>query len=445
LGDEVGIKPGDLLLRVNGFPVRDVIDYRFHMAADYVEITLLSRDEKRTVSAQKPFDDLFGLEFREALFDGVRECVNDCRFCFLRQLPPGLRPSLYLRDDDYRLSFLWGNFITLTNLTEGDMKRIKSQRLSPLYISVHATDPEIRSYLLGNSKAKEIVDQMKTLIEAGITLHCQIVLLPGINDKKVLVRSIADLAGLWPGVRSVGVVPIGLTKYAPGSLRGLTVDDAREAVDICLRFKERMDRSVGYPFVFPSDELMLLAQKPFPPLEAYADLPQMENGIGMCSLFKRQVQQSKRYLPAAVRKPRSVLVVTARSAESLLREALWELDRVSGLRVGLMAVDNGLFGPSVTVSGLLSGQDLMGVLDRKAGNWDLMVIPGSMVNSEGVFLDGTSPRDVSQRLGMELVVARPTARDLYSAVVGPEDYPADVKRGRKRGLKNEGCVHSGEA
>ncbi len=408
-----GVRVDDRLLAVNGLQPRDAIDLADAAAGDEVVLTLARDERVETVRATRsPAEDL-GLEFAAPTLDGVRRCANACAFCFIDGLPEGMRNTLYIRDDDYRYSFLYGSFVTLTNLRADDEDRICFQRLSPLRVSVHATDLAVRRQVLANPHAPDILTQLDRLGAAGIEFHTQVVLVPGVNDGLVLARTIEDLAARYPVVRSVAVVPVGLTRHShTAGLRTLTPADAARALDECGRWQRRLRGGLGVRFVYPSDELYLLARRRFPPASHYDDYPQLQNGVGLVPLFLAQWRRVRRRLPAAV-SPRRVLWVCGQAMERALRLVAAEMAAVEGLTVEVATVANAFFGTGVTVSGLLTGADVARALaDRPA---DRIVLPRAMFDAAGErTLDDFTLADLAARLPGAVYVGQ-TAKDLLEA------------------------------
>ena len=299
IGEELGFEPGDQLLSINGVRPRDLIDYRYLIVEE--ELTLEVRDsagELHCVELEKDADDGLGLGFTEALFDGLRQCTNRCPFCFIDQQPPGHRDSLYLKDDDYRLSFLYGSYLTLTNLSDADWERIEQQRLTPLFVSVHATDPDLRSTLLENPRAGKLLKQLEWFAQRDLQIHAQVVVCPGLNDGDALVNTLRDLARFagveWPAVLSAAVVPVGLTRFRPpgDGLRAVTPEDASRVIDAVEPLQSEFQGRFGSRFVWLSDEWYLIAGRPLPPRVSYEDLPQQENGVGTIRAFLESLDLS---------------------------------------------------------------------------------------------------------------------------------------------------------
>jgi putative radical SAM enzyme (TIGR03279 family) len=389
LADRLGLQPGDELLSVNGHRLRDVIDLRYYASDPQLQLRVRRGSEALVFEAERRYHESLGLAFTEPVFDGIRRCNNRCEFCFVAQMPQGLRPSLYLRDDDYRLSFLYGSYVTLTNLTEADWARIDEQHLSPLYVSVHATDPNLRRRVLGNPQAPDVMAQLRRLADMGIEVHTQIVARPGVNDRSHLDRSIRELVDLYPSVRSVSVVPLGLTRYHRFECRLHTDAEAREVVVLVAGWQKELSERLGVSFVYLSDEWYLRLGEEVPSLEAYDGLDLTENGVGLVAAFKAESSR----LRSAVRDLESVTLATGTLFAPVLRDA------VAGLPVEVVPVINHFFGAPVTVAGLLTAADVVAQLaDRDLGD-ALLLPPAMFAGPEGQSLDDKWPRDVSQALG----------------------------------------------
>ena len=404
IGEDLGFQPGDRLLRINGIAPRDLIDVQVLQGEE--DLILEVEDPQGTlhvVELEKDADEGLGLGFTEALFDGLRQCNNHCPFCFIDQQPPGRRASLYLKDDDYRLSFLYGSYLTLTNLTAADWQRIEEQRLSPLYVSVHATDPELRRSILGLKRDDRLLDKIDRLLAGGITLHTQIVVCPDINDGAVLEGSIRDLAGRHPGVLSVAVVPVGLTGHRAGLSPLRAVDPSRasdttEAVDLLRAvFREEM----GFGFVYCSDEWYIRAGREIPPVEYYDDFPQIENGVGMVRDFLEGAERLDS-AEGTPRYPGRLVLVTGMSMAGFIEDFARRLAARTGAEVRTAAVTNRFYGESVTVSGLLSGGDIILALEGIAGD-ETVVLPPNCLNDDGLFLDDLTPEDIARKYGVAVV------------------------------------------
>ncbi len=403
----LGLRPGDELVTVNGQAVRDVLDVQFLTAEERLTLGVRRGETWLEVEGERAYGEDLGLEFAEPLFDGVRTCRNRCPFCFLKGLPPGLRPSLYLRDDDYRLSFLFGNFVTLTNLTEDDWRRIEEQHLSPLYVSVHATDPEVRAQCFGQANLPDILQQLDRLGRIGIAVHAQVVLTPGLNDGPHLERTLRDLSEHVPPVQSVSVVPVGLTRFSPRGLRGYTPEEATRLLSDLRRWQAEALTRFGVRWVYASDEWYFLAGQRVPGASQYDGFPQLENGVG---LTRRWLDAWARFRARWRRNPRRasggrrvVLVCGTLIAPVMEEMAAWVQEHI-GADLTVRPVENRFFGPSVTVSGLLTGQDVLQALRGEGA--DALLLPRAMWDLAGRgTLDGWTVERLARELGAPVHVA----------------------------------------
>ena len=403
--DKLGIAAGEALVRVNGRAPRDYVDYRYLAAEREVALVVENdRGKRRILRLRKDIDEDLGLRFADDVFDGVVTCTNHCPFCFVSQLPRGLRPALYVRDDDYRLSFLHGNFITLTNVTSADRRRIARLHLSPLYVSVHATGANVREQVFGGP-TPDVLREMRRLGAEGIEFHCQVVVCPGINDGAHLERTVRDLAGLYPSVRSVGVVPVGLTRHRRqgSALRRVTPRMAKRLIREVRDWQGAFLRRLGTRLVFAADELYLLADLPLPKRSEYGGFPQLANGIGNACLFLERV---RRIRPPRLPRPLSVALVTGEMAAPLV-EALAAKLNAGEVVAELSVVRNGLFGRSVTTAGLLPGRDIARALRKVRA--ELAIVPGSAVRDGAGFIDDVTLGELSQVVGMPVVAANSPA------------------------------------
>lgn len=412
VAEACGMKPGDVLVALDGKPVRDVIDYRFWSSAPRLSLRYRRGAEEHEVPIEKDWDEELGLRFESPLFDGIRTCRNNCGFCFVKNLPPGMRKALYIKDDDFRLSFLFGNFVTLSNLSEGDLRRIEEQRLSPLYLSVHATDRGLRNRLLG-VEAPDVLDQIDELGRRRVEVHAQVVLCPGLNDGPDLERTISDLGSRQEVVRSVAVVPVGLTRFCRNrDLRTYAPGEAREMIRRLRPIQKRFRTLYGRTFLHLSDEFYTLGGIAVPPISWYDGFPQLENGVGLVRRLLSNWANCRRRLPAALPRARRVGWVCGTSAHPILRRLADDLGPVEGLSVEVVPVVNSFFGPTVTVSGLLTGADVLAALEGKAA--DGWVLPRAMFDSSGeVTLDGMTFREMCGEVSAPVAVAS-TARELLN-------------------------------
>jgi putative radical SAM enzyme (TIGR03279 family) len=395
-----GLRPGDKILQVGGRPVRDLLDFHFYLGdEDEVELELLRGTAKEIVRLQREGDPDLGLTFAPLR---TRLCGNDCVFCFVDQNPAGLRPTLYVKDEDYRLSFLHGNFVTLTNLKEWEIERIIEQRLSPIYISVHSMDPAIRRQLLRSRVERDIRPILDRFRERGITMHTQIVLVPGYNDGEDLERTITGLAAYHPAVESLAVVPLGMTEHREGlvELAPVTAELAKNTVAQVERRQREFHRQWGIRFVHLADEWYRLLQRPVPPATHYDGFPQIENGIGMTRDFLNRLGRLRRLFPPEMHGRRATLV-TGILFQPILEPAVRRRLSRTGEPVELQVVGatNRFFGPRVTVAGLLVGRDIAAALDG-IDPGDRVFIPPATINADGLFLDDMSLPELEQRLGV---------------------------------------------
>lgn len=420
IAEEVGIADGDQLMEINGYPLTDLLVYRFYETDPLV--TLLVRKtngEELIYEIEKEEDDDLGLVFDQELFDETRRCRNMCQFCFVDQMPSGMRSTLYVKDDDFRLSFLYGNFITLTNLLETDWDTIRRLHLSPLYVSVHATDPQIRRQLMANPKAGAILENLQRLADWGIAFHSQIVLCPGLNDGPILTQTIEDLATLWPEARSVAIVPVGLTCFRQGLplLHSVTHDQARDLIHRVDDWQQRFLEETGSRFVWLADEFYLLADLPLPGYDVYEDFAQLENGVGLSALFLQDFAQAMQKAPKTLSAPRHMSLATGVLGEKVLRQPIEKLQALGNLDISLYVVPNHYFGQNITVSGLITGTDLLAALTGKSLG-EALLIPGNCLKDGNRFLDDYLLDEVEHRLQVPVIPVR-GARELVERVTTP--------------------------
>ena len=406
LAEAAGLRPGDRILSINGHPLRDVIDYRFYAAEEELEI-VAKRDAGEPVGFHvvRHYGQDLGLEFTTPTFDGIRRCCNQCDFCFICQMPPGLRASLYIKDDDYRHSFLFGNFITLTNLKEEDWARIGEQRLSPLYVSVHATDPALRAKILGVPQTPDVVSQLRRLGALGIDVHTQIVVTPGLNDGPALEQTVQDLAALYPTVVSIAVVPVGITRYQSCGLRPLTAKEAASVVARIEPLQRGHRQRLGIGLIYCSDEFYLMAGLHLPSAKAYDGFPQLANGVGLTRQLLDDWGQAKHQGRPGLGLCHRVTLVCGTLIAATMRVLAAELTEARGTAIVVEAVPNEFFGSTVTVSGLLVGEDVVRALQGKdLGDW--LVLPAVMFNdADQLTLDGYGLEDIERRLGTPTALA----------------------------------------
>jgi putative radical SAM enzyme (TIGR03279 family) len=425
LAAELGLRPGDELLAINDHNLRDVIDVQFYAAEEYLELLVRRDGELITYEAERDYDQTLGIEFEHPTFDiDIRRCNNLCAFCFVLQTAPRMRRTLYIKDDDYRYSFLQGHYVTLTNLADEDWARIEEQHLSPLYVSVHATELELRRKVLRNPNAPDVLAQMRWLGERGIELHTQIVVTPELNDGPHLDRSIADLTTLWPAVRSVSVVPVGITQHHKYGHRPNTHAEARKVFEQVSAWQARLLIDLGTRFAYLTDEWYLVLGEPIPPADAYDGLALHENGLGMVREFLDAWQVTSDKLANVKCQPTDIKItlVTGTLFAPTLEKVAAEFSALTGIGLEVVPVVNQRLGETITVSGLLMGKDVLDQLQgRKLG--DVVVLPSIMFDHpDGIALDDVGPDQIAQTLGRPVALAS-NMEDVWEAV---SDERSDV-------------------
>ncbi len=407
--DRAGIRSGDVILSINRKKIRDMIDLMYYSDEGVLDIRVRRKKRVQRISVRKEEMQDLGIVLRPFK---IKRCKNRCIFCFVNQLPKGLRKTLYIKDEDYRMSFLFGNYITLSNLTDEDRKRIVQQRLSPLYISVHSTDHRVRTELLRNRNLTDIMDELKWLTDNRIRIHAQVVLCPGYNDGDNLINTIKDLHRFYPYVMSVAVVPVGLTRFVKTDIRGLNRDDALRAVKIVNSFQRRFFKRYGDAFVHGADELYIKAERRFPPLKYYGDFPQIENGVGMVPLF---LHKAKNVSPPRLRRRARFVTFTATSFYPFLKGFIERLKET--VTIDLIEVKNNFFGEEVTVAGLLTGRDIIRSLVDIASGYDFILMPDVVLRETGdLLLDDVSVEDIEHILGRPVRVFDSTPDGLLNTL-----------------------------
>ncbi|MBI3240986.1 MAG: DUF512 domain-containing protein [Chloroflexi bacterium] len=411
LAADLGLRPGDEVLAVNGHPVEDVIDVQFYAAEDQVEIVYRRDDTQYAIRNTRKIEQPLGIEFTHPTFDiDIRRCNNLCPFCFVLQTAPRMRRTLYIKDDDYRYSFLYGHFVTLTNLSEHDWARLEEQRLSPLYVSVHATNLEVRRACLANKTAPDVMAQLRWLGERGIVCHTQLVVTPGLNDGSILEQSLRELGKLYPTVQSVSVAPVGLTKHHKYGHRPNTVAECNDVLDAVEKWQARFLKKFGAHFVHATDEWYLVTGRPLPPIKNLDGLALEENGLGQVRGFLNAWRREKRELKSQIPNPkiqngmRATLVSGALFAPVLTKSAR-EFDQIAGTTLAVSPVINDRLGETITVAGLLMGKDVINQLsDRDLG--EFVVLPRVMFDHpQGISLDDVSPLDIARALNRPVFLA----------------------------------------
>ena len=431
IGAELGIEPGDLLLQISGKPVRDVFDYRYLLNEEYVTVTIEKENgEVWELEIEKEYEEDLGVTFESGLMDDYRSCANRCVFCFIDQMPPGMRETLYFKDDDTRLSFLQGNYVTLTNMSKNDIDRIIEYRMEPINVSVHTMNPDLRCAMLRNRTAGKALEKLDTLYDAGITMNGQIVLCKGLNDGSELEYTLEQLKRYIPVMQSLSVVPVGLTRFREGlyPLEPFGREDARQVLRIIHSWQKRFFEEFGIHFVHASDEWYILAGEELPEEERYDGYLQLENGVGMLRLLEREVVEAleKRTGDDRIRK---AVIATGQLAAPFLQGHVERIcKKYPGVQASVVPVINNFFGPQITVSGLITGGDLIAQLKGRLEPDMVLILPCNMLrDGEEVFLDDISLADLEKELGVKTIIADSDGESLVNAILDP-----DTDRVRKR-------------
>ena len=422
IAHRLGLVEGDRLDSIAGEPIIDQIDYQALTAQSRFPMEITRTDgSRKTLNVRKEDWEPLGLTLDQSIISKPRPCHNKCIFCFMDQMPPGMRDTLYVKDDDWRLSLMMGNFVTLTNVSDDEFDRILRRKVSPLYISVHATDPEVRTKMMRNPKAHLIMDRLRTLKEHGIRFHCQVVLCPGWNDGDVLMKTLADLETLHPAACSVALVPVGLTKYRDGlaEITPYNRETAQALVDKITPMQQDFLKRLGTRFVFPSDEFYCLSGRKLPEDEDYEAYPQIENGVGMLRLFETDIRYASEDFPCDTPCEKHRLIACGTSVAPFMRDMI---DRYApkGTKITVQPILNRFFGESVTVTGLITGGDLVEQL--KGADCDEILLCRNMLRSEGdLFLDNMSLEQVQSAIGLPIRIVENTGEGFWRAVCGMEE------------------------
>ena len=436
IGEELGIEPGDKLLAINGNEIQDVFDYYYYEESEQLLLLIEKPDgEEWELEIEKDEDESLGIEFDQSLMDEYRSCRNKCMFCFIDQMPKGMRETLYFKDDDSRLSFLQGNYITLTNMSDHDVERIVKYRLEPINISFQTTNPQLRCKMLHNRFAGEALKKVDILYRGQIEMNGQIVLCKGVNDGEELERTIRDLTGYLPYLKSVSIVPVGLTKYRDGlyPLEPFTKEDAREVLSVIHRWQEKIYQEHGIHMIHAGDEWYVLAEEEVPEEERYDGYLQLENGVGMMRLLFNEVQEALSAVTGDGRQ-REISLATGRLMYPYIGKILEEIrKKFPNITTHLYAIRNDFFGERITVSGLITGQDLTGQLKGQPLG-ERLLLPCNMLKiGEPVFLDDFTLEEVENSLQVKTDIVKSSGQDLLDAVIGVyenDDFSTDRRRGR---------------
>ena len=406
IAQELEFQKGDKIISINGEKPQDMIDYRYMMCCEEVDIELeRTNGDIEIFEIEKDFDDDLGIVFESAVFDRIKPCTNHCIFCFVDQQPEGLRKSLYIKDDDYRLSYLQGTYITLTNLTTKDKERIQSLHLGPLYVSVHTTNPELRAKMLNNPKAANILEDLKWLKQADIPIHAQIVLCPGYNDGEELENTLKDFENFKSIIQSIAIVPVGITRFHKNNLKTLTPQNALHVIKQVEAFNTKLKKHIA----MASDEFFLKADYPIPDKKYYGNFAQLEDGVGAIRLLTDDFGKRKKKLPKSVKTPLNLTFAVAQSSVKIFKEITKTLNLIQNCHCEIVELKNDFFGSNVTVAGLITGNDLISQLKNK--NIETLIIPSIMLRPFSCdFLDNITVEEVQKELGCKIVVIQ----DIYS-------------------------------
>lgn len=423
IAEEMEITPGDALLEINGHKIEDIFDYQYYTQDEYIEILVRKPSgEEWLLEIDKGYDEDLGITFENGLMDDYRSCHNKCIFCFIDQMPKGMRDTLYFKDDDSRLSFLQGNYVTLTNMSDKDVDRIIRYNLSPINVSFQTTNPELRCRMLNNRFAGQALEKAWKLAQAGIIMNGQIVLCKGVNDGAELDRSIRDLSAYLPNLESVSVVPVGLSKYRDGlyPLEPFTKEDAQDVLRIIHDWQNKIYPEYGTHFVHASDEWYILAEEELPQEEQYDGYLQLENGVGMLRLLLDEFAEAMEEDRINGRQARAkhITLATGRLAYRFIKQMAMQMEeRYEGLQIDVIAIRNDFFGEMITVSGLLTGQDIMAQLkDRDLG--EKLLLPQNVLKSgEPVFLDDYTLDDIEKALQVRIDIVKSSGRDFIEAIL----------------------------
>jgi putative radical SAM enzyme (TIGR03279 family) len=417
IADEIGLKKGDIILSVNKQAINDELDFGFYTACEYIELDVISGGERKIIEIDNPECEDIGVEFKNALFGNAKSCKNKCIFCFIDQLPPGMRKTLYFKDDDSRLSFLTGNYVTLTNATGKDIDKIIKMRLEPVNISVHTTNPSLRVFMLKNPKAADLMEHLKRLCDGELHMNFQIVLVKGVNDGHELDRTISDLAGLHPYVLSISVVPMGLTRFREGLYKAEPYNKGKckDIIKKVRAWQENLFQKIGTRLVFAADEFYLDAGEEIPPHEEYEGYWQIENGVGMVRTFRDEFYEAVKTKPENYCE---ATVVTGTAAyPELVSLANFAMKMYNNVKIDVVPVENDFFGHSVTVAGLVTAGDIINQLKGRR-LYKKVLIPDVMLRAgEDVFLDDLRVSDVSEKLKRSVVVTRCSGQDFWNNII----------------------------
>lgn len=421
IAEEIGLEPGDILLKVNEQEIKDIIEYMFLIADEYIEIEIQKRNGQIEVyGVEKDYDEEIGIVFENPIIDKAKSCKNKCIFCFIDQLPKNMRKTLYFKDDDSRLSFLQGNFITLTNMNDEDIEKIIKYRISPINVSIHTTNPELRKTMLNNNTAHKVYDRLKKLADAGITINGQVVLCPNVNDKENLDRTIMDLYKLYPNVQSMAIVPVGITKYRENlyPLEIFNKDSAQQTIEQVKQWQEKFLQEKGIRFAHLSDEFYIMADKSFPKYDDYEGFPQIENGVGLMVKLKYEFENYLKELNESHIK-RTISIATGKSAKKFIDCLVKDLkDKFPNITINVFEIRNLFFGETITVAGLLTATDIIEQLkDEKLGEY-LLLTESMLKTDTNIFLDDLTIEDIEEKLNVKIRITKNEGKDFIQKIIG---------------------------
>ncbi|MFZ5986302.1 MAG: DUF512 domain-containing protein [Bacillota bacterium] len=422
IAEEAGIEEGDNILSINGEKIKDIFDYRFLMTEESLLLEIQKKDgEVWEIEIEKDEYEDLGIEFESLMIDEAKSCRNKCIFCFIDQLPKGMRETLYFKDDDSRLSFFMGNYVTLSNMSYNDLNRIIKYRMSPINVSVHTTNPDLRVFMLKNKTAGNLIKKIKKLINGGITVNCQIVLCREINDKAELDRSINELSSLYPGINSISVVPVGLTRYRENlsELKPYDVKSSIEVINQVERWQGELLKKFGSRVVYLADEFYIMAGLDIPGYDAYEDFPQIENGVGLIALFKQEFDDYLEEVRLSLKKKKKVSIATGVSSYNYIKEMADILERkYENLNVNIYKIKNEFFGENVTVTGLLTGRDIVDQLCGKDIGEVLLISRSMLKSGEELLLDDFSLDMIEEKLKVKVSVVENCGKDFIEKILG---------------------------
>ncbi|MEI6131735.1 MAG: DUF512 domain-containing protein [Bacillota bacterium] len=411
IAEEVGIEAGDFLISIDGNEIVDILDYRFFCANEILELEIeKANGEEWEIEIEKEYEDDLGIEFENPMITEEKSCTNKCVFCFIDQLPKGMRETMYFKDDDSRLSFLTGNYVTLTNIKPAELDRIIRYRLSPINVSVHATNSDLRAKMLGNRFGGEILSQIRKITDAGLTVNAQVVVCPGINDGIELEKTIRELSDMHPGLNSISVVPVGLTRFRDGlpEIKPVDLKSATEILKVVEQVQKENLKTHGSHVVFAADEMYIKAGREMPEFEAYEDFPQIENGVGLVASLRQEVRECLKSMKVRPGAQRNILIATGVDAQPIIETLAREVEaKVEGLKVRVIGVKNNFFGESVTVCGLLTGRDVCEAVKsaKVSSDSEILVLCSKMFRASGNdFLDDFTIGQLEAEIGMKVLV-----------------------------------------